>query len=137
MLRHLGSLVGTPLGSLARVCEFACGHGRCTRMLVRDIAPERLWCSDIQADGVAFVQETFGVHGFVSRAEPELLDQRGGGGGHRAVQQRLIRSPAAGAPRVALQQRGELGVALGAGVDSLAVGDRVAWAEDENYAVHL
>jgi hypothetical protein len=42
MLRHLGSLVGAPLGSLARVLEFACGHGRCTRMLACGIAPERL-----------------------------------------------------------------------------------------------
>ncbi len=77
MLRHLAAKAQRPLGQMRRVLEFACGHGRCTRMLVGDISPDTLWCSDVQADGVEFVREVFGVHGVVSETDPEQLQLPG------------------------------------------------------------
>lgn len=77
MLRHLTEKARRPLGRMQRVLEFACGHGRCTRMLVGNLSPRNLWCSDVQADGVEFVRDTFGVHGVVSATDPEQLELPG------------------------------------------------------------
>lgn len=54
-----------------RILDFASGYGRITRFLLRDLPPERVWVSDIYADGVRFQQERFGVHGVVSTVRPE------------------------------------------------------------------
>lgn len=64
-------------GSLERVTtflDFACGYGRFTRFLVQHLPADRIWVSDIQADAVAFQEEQFGVHGFVSATNPEDLE---------------------------------------------------------------
>lgn len=53
--------------------DFASGFGRLTRFLVQELDAERIWVSDIQADAVAFQVEQFGVHGFVSEANPADL----------------------------------------------------------------
>ncbi len=60
-------------GDLAgvRILDFASGYGRITRFLLRDLPPERVWVSDVYADGVRFQQERFGVHGIVSTVRPE------------------------------------------------------------------
>ena len=53
-----------------RVLDFASGYGRVTRHIVADIPKERVWVADIYAEGVAFQQREFGVHGMVSTADP-------------------------------------------------------------------
>jgi len=58
------------LSRVGRLLDFASGYGRVIRFLVRDIPPERVWVSDIYADGVRFQEEQFGVHGLVSTADP-------------------------------------------------------------------
>ena len=62
---------GTATGP--RILDFASGYGRTTRFLIEQVPPERIWVSDIQADGVAFQQRQFGVHGLASSADPEAL----------------------------------------------------------------
>jgi SAM-dependent methyltransferase len=53
-----------------RLLDFASGYGRMTRHLVTDVAKERVWISDIYAEGVTFQQREFGVHGIVSTTDP-------------------------------------------------------------------
>jgi SAM-dependent methyltransferase len=53
------------------VLDFASGYGRVTRFLLRFLPAERLWVSDVYADGVRFQEERFGVHGVVSSVLPE------------------------------------------------------------------
>lgn len=57
-----------------RLLDFASGYGRVTRYAVRDVPPERIWVADIYARGVRFQEETFGVHGLVSQADPERFE---------------------------------------------------------------
>lgn len=57
-----------------RVLDFACGYGRLLRFLGAVVPAQQTWASDIQADAVAFVTETFGVHGIVSHADPSRFD---------------------------------------------------------------
>ena len=64
---------GQPLVQSQHFLEFASGHGRFTRHLAKLLGSERVTASDVVADGVAFAQQKFGVHGFVSVAKPELL----------------------------------------------------------------
>src|SRR5262249_41626784 len=59
--------------NLPSLLDFAGGYGRLTRFLVHKMSPDRIWVSDIQADAVAFQQAEFGVHGFVSTADPADL----------------------------------------------------------------
>ncbi|HXO22561.1 MAG TPA: class I SAM-dependent methyltransferase [Thermoanaerobaculia bacterium] len=59
------------VGRVGKLLDFASGYGRITRFLVRDLPPERVWVADIDADGVRFQEEQFGVHGIVSTAAPE------------------------------------------------------------------
>jgi SAM-dependent methyltransferase len=68
----LGRLFGDP-GRVGKILDFASGYGRVTRFIVRDIPAERVWISDIYADGVRFQQERFGVHGIVSAVDPSEL----------------------------------------------------------------
>src|SRR3954469_18586907 len=56
---------------IGRILDFASGYGRVTRFLVSEIPPERVWVSDVYADGVRFQEERFGVHGIVSTIRPE------------------------------------------------------------------
>ena len=65
--------VRQPLLQLGSVLEFASGHGRFTRHLVKAIGAERVTVSDVVRDAVAFSQSTFGVTGLVSHAQPEAV----------------------------------------------------------------
>lgn len=65
--------VGRPLLRNTSVLEFASGHGRFTRHLVKALGADRVVVSDVVVDAVAFARETFGVEGFVSAAVPEQM----------------------------------------------------------------
>ncbi|WP_278534834.1 class I SAM-dependent methyltransferase [Delftia acidovorans] len=65
--------VDKPLLRTASVLEFASGHGRFTRHLVKALGAERVTVSDIVADAVDFSQQTFGVKGFPSASVPEQV----------------------------------------------------------------
>jgi SAM-dependent methyltransferase len=65
--------LGAPLGDADSILEFACGHGRLTRHLVRRVSPAKLTVSDIDRGAVDFVARTFGVRGLYSTREPEQL----------------------------------------------------------------
>lgn len=65
--------VDRPLLRTASVLEFASGHGRFTRHLVKALGAERVTVSDIVADAVDFSQRTFGVKGFASASVPEQV----------------------------------------------------------------
>jgi SAM-dependent methyltransferase len=60
-------------GRVAKLLDFASGHGRVTRFLVRDVAPGRVWVSDISPAAVEFQRRQFGVHAFASSPRPEEL----------------------------------------------------------------
>lgn len=55
---------------VGRFLDFAAGYGRGTRFLRQALPPERLWVSDIYADGVAFLERTLGATGIVSCNHP-------------------------------------------------------------------
>ncbi|EER61707.1 Methyltransferase type 12 [Acidovorax delafieldii 2AN] len=63
--------VDQPLLKIPRVLEFACGHGRFTRHLVKALGAERVVVSDVVPSAVDFSQNTFGVGGFLSASVPE------------------------------------------------------------------
>jgi SAM-dependent methyltransferase len=65
--------VGQPLTQCQSVLEFASGHGRFTRHLVKALGAPRVTVSDVVADAVAFSRGAFGVQGFASHAQPEAL----------------------------------------------------------------
>lgn len=50
--------------------DFASGYGRVTRHIITDVPRERVWISDIYAEGVAFQERELGVHGVVSTTDP-------------------------------------------------------------------
>ena len=56
-----------------RILDFASGFGQVTRHIVADVAPENVWVSDFDADGVAFQERYLGVHGLASATGPERL----------------------------------------------------------------
>jgi len=56
--------------SRARVLDFASGHGRTTRFLVRGLPPVNVTISEIEPSAVRFQEETFGVRGVVSATDP-------------------------------------------------------------------
>jgi SAM-dependent methyltransferase len=64
---------GRPLMGCEQVLEFASGHGRFTRHLVKALGPQRVTVSDVVAQAVAFSTECFGVRGFVSTPDPAAL----------------------------------------------------------------
>lgn len=70
---HFGSLENVP-----SFLDFACGYGRFTRFLIQEIAPEKIWVSDIYANAVKFQTEYLGVNGIVSTGKPEnyLIDRK-------------------------------------------------------------
>ncbi|HLU37986.1 MAG TPA: class I SAM-dependent methyltransferase [Planctomycetota bacterium] len=73
MIRAIEQIAAWRFGSLGVVramLDFACGYGRLGRWLGLHLPRERIWSSDISADGVAFQRERFGHHGIVSVADP-------------------------------------------------------------------
>ena len=54
--------------------DFASGYGRVTRHLIGRIDPENLTVSDIMPEAVRFQEQTFGVRGVISSAQPDQLD---------------------------------------------------------------
>ncbi len=62
---------GTALVHCSTVLEFASGHGRFTRHLVKALGAERVTVSDVVPGAVAFSMAHFGVEGLLSTAEPE------------------------------------------------------------------
>ncbi len=65
--------VDRPLLKTGRFLEFASGHGRFTRHLVKALGAERVTVSDVVPDAVDFARITFGVDGFLSSVSPEAL----------------------------------------------------------------
>ena len=51
--------------------DFASGYGRSTRFFVQEIPSDKVWISDIYAEGVKFQVEQFGVNGIVSTSQPK------------------------------------------------------------------
>ena len=64
---------GQPLSRCASVLEFASGHGRFTRHLVKALGAERVVVSDVVPGAVEFLQSTFEVNGFMSASVPEQV----------------------------------------------------------------
>ena len=64
---------GHRLSGCRQVLEFASGHGRFTRHLVKALGHERVTVSDVVPGAVAFSTAQFGVRGFVSTSEPAAL----------------------------------------------------------------
>lgn len=65
--------VDQPLLKTPRVLEFASGHGRFTRHLVKALGPERVVVSDVVPGAVDFSRRTFSVDGFMSTSVPERI----------------------------------------------------------------
>lgn len=65
--------VDQPLLKTPRVLEFASGHGRFTRHLVKALGTERVVVSDVVPAAVEFSRSTFGVEGFMSASVPEQV----------------------------------------------------------------
>jgi SAM-dependent methyltransferase len=78
MAQVLGWRFGEP-GRTGRLLDFASGYGRVTRFLLRLLPAERIWVSDVYAEGVSFQQRRFGVHGIVSTVRPEDFAAAAGG----------------------------------------------------------
>ena len=66
--------VDQPLLKTPRVLEFASGHGRFTRHLVKALGAHRVVVSDVVQSAVAFARTTFGVDGFASASVPEKVE---------------------------------------------------------------
>ncbi|WP_440113837.1 class I SAM-dependent methyltransferase [Acidovorax sp. BL-A-41-H1] len=69
--------VDQPLLKTQRVLEFASGHGRFTRHLVKALGPARVEVSDVVPSAISFSRETFGVNGFLSASMPEAVQWPG------------------------------------------------------------
>lgn len=63
--------VDQPLLKTTKVLEFASGHGRFTRHLVKALGAPRVVVSDVVPGAVDFARNTFGVEGFLSASAPE------------------------------------------------------------------
>ena len=66
--------VDKPLLKTPRMLEFASGHGRFTRHLVKALGSDRVTVSDVVPDAVDFSQRAFGVGGFTSTSAPEDVE---------------------------------------------------------------
>jgi len=69
--------VDQPLLKTPRVLEFASGHGRFTRHLVKALGAKRVVVSDVVPSAVEFARSTFGVEGFLSASVPEEVQWPG------------------------------------------------------------
>lgn len=65
--------VHQPLLGVGNVLEFASGHGRFTRHLVKAVGAERVTVSDVVPDAVDFACQHFGVQGLVSQVRPDAV----------------------------------------------------------------
>ena len=65
--------VGQPLVQSTQFLEFASGHGRFTRHLVKLLGADKVTVSDVVPSAVAFARQTFGVQGVLSASVPEEL----------------------------------------------------------------
>lgn len=65
--------VDRPLLKTRHFLEFASGHGRFTRHLVKALGAEQVTVSDVVKDAVDFSCNTFNVQGFLSSTTPENL----------------------------------------------------------------
>lgn len=65
--------VNHPLLRAKSVLEFASGHGRFTRHLVKALGPQRVVVSDVVGDAVEFARDAFNVQGFISASQPEQV----------------------------------------------------------------
>jgi SAM-dependent methyltransferase len=72
-LMLLMEAVGQPLLQIPSVLEFASGHGRFTRHLVKALGSGRVTVSDVVPDAVRFATHTFGVQGLMSASVPEQV----------------------------------------------------------------
>lgn len=63
--------VDQPLLKTPQVLEFASGHGRFTRHLVKALGAGRVTVSDVVPSAVGFSRQVFGVEGFLSASVPE------------------------------------------------------------------
>lgn len=72
-LMQLLESVGRPLMGVKSFLEFASGHGRFTRHLVKAIGAERVTASDVVPDAVDFARDTLHVQSFLSASRPEEL----------------------------------------------------------------
>ncbi|WP_198970411.1 SAM-dependent methyltransferase [Xylophilus sp. ASV27] len=66
--------IDRPLAGVHRFLEFANGHGRFTRHLVKALGADRVVVSDIVPDAVQFCRQTLGVEGVQSAVVPEALE---------------------------------------------------------------
>jgi len=64
---------GQTLTEFGSVLEFASGHGRFTRHLVKAVGAGRVTVSDVVPGAVAFSTAQFGAQGFVSTLDPAQL----------------------------------------------------------------
>ena len=92
--------VQRPLLGAGSFLEFASGHGRFTRHLVKALGAERVTVSDVVPDAVAFARDTLGVPGFLSAARPA---------GWRAWSMRWSLAGCWCSPRTAPRRRGAPG----------------------------
>lgn len=65
---------GKSLADMSSFLDFACGYGRVTRFLIQEIAPNKIWVSDIYNGAVDFQKKYFKVNGFYSYAEPSNVE---------------------------------------------------------------
>ena len=65
---------GKSFGDMGGFLDFACGYGRVTRFLIQEIAPNKIWVSDIYKGAVDFQKKYFKVNGFYSYAEPSNVE---------------------------------------------------------------
>ena len=73
IFRGIKQIAEWRFGSLSNVesfLDFACGYGRSTRYLVRELDPSRVWASDIYTDAVKFQERNYGVHVIPSVPDP-------------------------------------------------------------------
>lgn len=66
--------VDQPLLKTGRILEFASGHGRFTRHLVKAVGSHKVAVSDVVPSAVEFAKGTFGVDGFLSASTPEQVE---------------------------------------------------------------
>jgi Methyltransferase domain len=59
------------LGNVDALLDFAAGHGRVGRYLVRRMDGANVWVADIKPGAVQFQASQFGVNGLISSARPE------------------------------------------------------------------
>lgn len=64
---------GTSIFRCGNFLEFACGHGRFTRHLVKVLKDGQLTVSDVVPGSVDFLRETMGAKGFYSAIDPAAL----------------------------------------------------------------